>query len=81
MPARDGPVSLTTLSPAGYQSPMSKALTIFGMVVAGLVGVAFAADMAIGVPFSGANWTMDIGAIIGAGILGYLAWDAYRDAP
>ena len=58
---------------------MSKALTIFGMVVAGLVAVAFAADMAIGVPFSGASWTMDIGAIIGASVLGYLAWDAYRE--
>lgn len=59
---------------------MSKALTIFGMVVAGLVALAFAADMAIGVPFSGASWTMDIGAVIGAGVLGYLAWDAFREA-
>jgi hypothetical protein len=23
--------------------------------------------------------TMDIGAIIGAGVLGYLSWDAFRD--
>ena len=60
---------------------MSKALTIFGMVVAGLVALMFIADMAIGLPFGKASWTMDIGAVIGAGILGYLAWDAYRDAP
>ena len=59
---------------------MSKALTIFGMVVAGLVALMFIADMAIGIPFGGARWTMDIGAIVAAGVLGYLAWDAFRDA-
>jgi hypothetical protein len=60
---------------------MAKALTIFGIVVAGLLALAFIADMAIGVPFAGASWTMDIGAILAAGVLGYLSWDAYRDAP
>ncbi len=59
---------------------MSKALTIFGMVVAGLVALVFTADMALGIPFEGADWKMDIGAIIAAGILGYLSWDAFRDA-
>jgi hypothetical protein len=59
---------------------MSKALTIFGMVVGGLIALLFLADMAMGIPFGGARWTMDIGAIIAASILGYLAWDAYRDA-
>jgi hypothetical protein len=58
---------------------MSKALTILGMVVAGLVGVVFALDLAAGFPFSRANVTMDVGAIIAAVILGYLAWDAFRD--
>ncbi len=59
---------------------MSKALTIFGMVVAGLVAIVFAADLAVEIPFDRARPSMDIGAIIGAGILGYLSWDAYRDA-
>lgn len=59
---------------------MAKALTIFGMVVAGLLALVFIADMLVGVPFSGASWTMDIGAIIAACALGYLAWDAFRDA-
>ncbi len=31
-------------------SPMSKALTIVGMVVAGLIGLLFAVDWAVGVP-------------------------------
>lgn len=59
---------------------MSKALTIAGMVVAGLVGLIFAMDLAVGVPFGGASKIMDIGAVISAAILGYLSWDAFRDA-
>jgi hypothetical protein len=59
---------------------MSKALTIFGMVVAGLVALVFLADIAVGVPFQGASKTMDVGAIIAASVLGYLAWDAMREA-
>jgi hypothetical protein len=58
---------------------MSKALTIVGMVVAGLVGLLFLLDLVVGVPFSKANLAMDIGAIIAAAILGYLSWDALRD--
>lgn len=58
---------------------MSKALTIFGMVVAALVGLMFAVDLAVGIPFDGASSIMDIGAIIAAAILGYLGWDALRE--
>ena len=60
-------------------SPMSKALTIVGMVVAGLVALLFAVDLAVGIPFSRASMMMDIGALIAAAILGYLSWDALRD--
>ena len=76
-------VSFTHSSPFAprysVRSPMSKALTIVGMVVAGLVGLIFLLDLLVGVPFSGANLVMDIGAIIAAAILGYLSWDALRD--
>jgi hypothetical protein len=60
-------------------SPMSKAMTIVGMVVAGLVGVVFALDLALQVPFDRASIAMDIGAVIAAALLGYLSWDAMRD--
>jgi len=60
-------------------SPMSKAMPILGMVVAGLVGLAFLLDLAVGIPFDGANWVMDVGALLAAAILGYLSWDALRD--
>ncbi|MCA9259860.1 MAG: hypothetical protein KDA61_11700 [Planctomycetales bacterium] len=59
---------------------MSKALTIFGMVVAGLLVLTFAADLAAGIPFEGASMAMDVGIIVAAGILGYLSWDAFRQA-
>jgi hypothetical protein len=59
---------------------MAKALTIFGMVVAGLLGLVFIADLAVGVPFAGARKTMDVGALVAAIVLGYLAWDAFREA-
>ncbi len=62
-------------------SPMSKAMTIVGMVVAAIVGLMFILDIAVGIPFDGASPMMDIGAIIGAAILAYLSWDALRDAP
>ena len=60
-------------------SPMSKALTILGMVVAGIIGIAFLLDWIVGFPFNGADWRMNLGALIGAGLLGYLSWDAMRD--
>ncbi len=60
-------------------SPMSKALTIAGMVVAGLVGLLFAVDWAVQIPFNLADWRMNLGALIAAGVLGYLSWDALRD--
>jgi hypothetical protein len=58
---------------------MSKAMTIVGMVVAGLVGLVFLLDLVAGIPFGGASMMMNIGSIIGAAVLGYLSWDAMRD--
>jgi hypothetical protein len=60
-------------------SPMSKALTILGMVVAALVGLIFLLDLAVSVPFDRASIVMDVGALIAAALLGYLSWDALRD--
>ncbi len=65
---------------------MAKALTITGMVVAGLVLVIFGLDLAVGVPFGGAitgdqtHWTIvDIGLCLAAGVLGYLSWSTFRE--
>ncbi len=58
---------------------MGKVLTILGMVIALLVFVVFALDLAIGTPFEKANIGMDVGFVICAGILGFLSWSAYRE--
>lgn len=57
---------------------MPKALTIAGMVVSGLIALVFALDLVAGVPFGGANTTMDIGALVGALCLAYASWEAMR---
>lgn len=58
---------------------MAKALTIGGMIVAGLTIVAFGLDMIIAFPFQGANTMIDIGFVIAGLILGYLSWNAFSD--
>jgi hypothetical protein len=58
---------------------MPKALTISGMVVAALVFLIFAIDLAAGIPFRSASKWMDIGFILCAIILGYLSWSAFRE--
>ena len=58
---------------------MSKALAIIGMLIALFVLLIFALDMAIGMPFGKANTVMDIGMIIGAALLAYLGFSAFRE--
>lgn len=58
---------------------MSKAMTILGMVVAGLLLVVFSLDWALGIPFQGANWMMNLGAILASLMLGYASWEAFRE--
>lgn len=58
---------------------MPKALTIAGMVVAGLVLLVFALDLALGLPFGGATMVMDILFVVAALILGYMSWSTYRE--
>jgi hypothetical protein len=59
---------------------MAKAMSIAGMVIAGLILVAFTADLALGIPFGGVQMITDLGFIVGAGMLGYLSWNAFRDS-
>lgn len=58
---------------------MSKALSIFGVVVAVILLLAFGLDLAVGVPFSGAHTMMDIAFLICSLLLGYLSWNTLRD--
>jgi len=58
---------------------MAKAMTIGGMVIAGLLGLAFGLDLAVGFPFDKKSIVMDVGFLVAAGIVGYLSWSAFKE--
>ena len=58
--------------------PVTKALPITGMILSGLCGVLFLADLAAGIPFSRVSIPMDIGVLISCGILAYLSLCIYE---
>ena len=60
---------------------LPKQAVIGSMVIAVLVALAAIADLVVGVPFSGSEHTflMDILFLVCAAIVGYLAWDAFKD--
>ncbi|MCA9265725.1 MAG: hypothetical protein KDA60_17810 [Planctomycetales bacterium] len=58
---------------------MAKGLTIASIVVALLIFLLFALDLATGFPFRRASKAMDIAFIFCALGLGYISWTAFRD--
>jgi len=58
---------------------MPKALCIFGAVVAVLLFLVFALDLAAKFPFGRVNLLMDIGFIACSAMLGYLSWMTLRE--
>jgi hypothetical protein len=58
---------------------MPKALTISGMVIAGLLVLMFGLDLAVGVPFGKASIAMDLAILICGAALGYMSWSTYRE--
>jgi hypothetical protein len=59
---------------------MGKAMSIAGMVIGGVLTVAFALDLVLKIPFGGRVPMMDIGFAVCGLILAYLSWNAFRDA-
>jgi hypothetical protein len=55
-----------------------KRMIVIAWIVAGLVALAAVADLALAVPFN-RQVVMDVMFILGAALVGYLAFDAYRD--
>jgi hypothetical protein len=61
---------------------MEKKMCIGSMAVAGVMLFLFLLDLIVGFPFGGAGskfLIIDIFGLIASGILGYLAFSAYRD--
>jgi hypothetical protein len=54
--------------------PVSKLMPLIGMVLAGLIGILFLADLAAGFPFGRASVPADVGFVVASGITGYLSW-------
>ncbi|MFZ4732171.1 MAG: hypothetical protein ACOYK7_06480 [Pirellulales bacterium] len=59
---------------------MTKLLPLTGMVVSGLVGILFLADLAAGFPFRRVSVGLDIGFVIASLILAYLSWSVVEKA-
>lgn len=57
---------------------MTKNVIVGSMSAAGLVALLALLDLILGVPFRGLM-LMDIMLLIGAGLVGYMGWDSYRD--
>ena len=58
---------------------MGKGMTIAGMVIAVLIFILFALDLAVGFPFSQASRAMDIAFATGAAGLAFLSWSTLKD--
>jgi hypothetical protein len=66
---------------------MEKWLCIGSIGVAVIMFILFLLDLIVGIPFSSAKppgesspfILVDIGGLLGAGVVGYLGWNAYRD--
>ena len=59
---------------------MQKWMCLGAMGIAGLALLLCLLDLIVGVPFGGGPYMLaDIGGIVAAGVLGYLAWNAYQD--
>ena len=59
---------------------MGRAMSIAGMVVGGIVAIAFIADLLLSIPFGGKGGTMvHIGLVVSGLALAYLGWSAWRD--
>jgi hypothetical protein len=58
---------------------MPKALSISSLAIAALLFLIFGLDLALGIPFGRMSFGADIAFLIGAGILGYIGYLAFRE--
>jgi hypothetical protein len=63
---------------------MPRILCLLGLVVAGLIGLLFLVDLVMSFTGSGGIFSypsllMDIAFIVASGMLGYLAWSAFKE--
>lgn len=59
---------------------MTKFLPMTGMIVSGLVGILFLADLAVKVPFRRVSILLDVGFLVASLIVAYLSWSVLDTA-
>ena len=59
---------------------MSKMMPFIGMIVSGLVGILFIADLAAGFPFQRVSVAADIGFVLSSVILAFMSWSIMEKA-
>ena len=59
---------------------VTKTLPLSGMIIAGLIGVIFLADLAAGFPFQRVSIGLDVGFLVSAVIIAYLSWTLLEKA-
>ena len=64
----------------GRSSPVTKFLPMTGMVVSGLIGILFVADLAVAQPFQRKDIALDVGFLVASLIVGYLSWSVLDTA-
>lgn len=64
----------------GRSSPVTKFLPMTGMIVSGLVGILFLADLAVKVPFRRVSIPLDVGFLVASLIVAYLSWSVLDTA-
>jgi hypothetical protein len=58
---------------------MAKSMCLAGTIVAGLLLLVFGLDLALAFPFHRVSFTMDIGSLVCAVLLGYVSWTTLKE--
>ncbi len=59
---------------------VSKVTPVVGMIVSGLIGILFLADLAAGIPFRRVSMPLDVGFVLASLVLAYLSWTLLEKA-
>ena len=59
-------------------SSFSKNMVIIALVLTGIVAIGAAIDLAMGIPF-GRNILLDVMFLLGAGMIGYMGYETFKD--
>jgi len=58
---------------------MEKWLCWGSLGVAGILLLLFLLDMFFGIPFGGIGWIVNIIGVLACGLIGYLAWESFKE--